>query len=51
MNRPCRDGSVPCLSGKFAREVGVGYENIKHFNAIFKKKFNLTPRKFRTIQG
>lgn len=28
----------------------VGYENIKHFNAIFKKKFNLTPREFRTIQ-
>lgn len=74
--------SVPYLSGKFAREVGVGfaeylqrirleqacrllettelpisrvangvgYENIKHFNAIFKKKFNLTPREFRTIQ-
>jgi len=74
--------SVPYLSGKFSREVGmgfaeylqrirleqacrllettdlpisrvaggVGYENIKNFNAIFKKKFNLTPSQFRAIQ-
>lgn len=74
--------SVPYLSGKFSREVGVGfaeylqrirleqacrllettdlpishvagvvgYENIKHFNAIFKKKFSLTPSQFRAIQ-
>lgn len=28
----------------------VGYENIKHFNAIFKKKFNLTPSQFRAIR-
>lgn len=27
----------------------VGYENIKHFNAIFKQKFQLTPREFRAI--
>lgn len=74
--------SVPYLSGKFSKEVGVGfaeyiqrirleqacrllettdlpigriansvgYENIKHFNAIFKQKFSLTPRQFRAIQ-
>lgn len=33
-----------------ARVAGaVGYENIKHFNEIFKRKFNLTPREFRAI--
>lgn len=74
--------SVPYLSAKFTREVGmgfaeylqgfrleqackllentdmpvsrianaVGYENLKHFNAIFKNKFHLTPREFRAIQ-
>lgn len=74
--------SVPYLSAKFTKEVGmgfaeylqglrleqacmllettdmpisrianaVGYENLKHFNAIFKNKFQLTPREFRTIQ-
>lgn len=74
--------AIPYLSGKFSREVGmgfaeyiqyirleqachllettnlpinrvanqVGYENIKHFNEIFKRKFNLTPREFRAIQ-
>lgn len=74
--------SVPYLSGKFSKEMGVGfaqyiqrirleqacrllettdlpigriansvgYENIKHFNAIFKQKFSLTPRQFRAIQ-
>jgi len=73
--------SVPYLSGKFSREVGMGfaeylqsirleqacrllettdlpisqvanqagYENIKHFNELFKRKFCLTPREFRSI--
>ena len=73
--------SVPYLSGKFSREVGMGfaeylqrirleqachllettdlpihqianqagYENIKHFNDIFKQRFHMTPRAFRGI--
>lgn len=28
----------------------VGYENIKHFNQLFKRKLSLTPREFRAIQ-
>lgn len=27
----------------------VGYENIKHFNALFKRKLSLTPREFRAL--
>lgn len=27
----------------------IGYENIKHFNALFKRKLSLTPREFRKI--
>lgn len=27
----------------------VGYENLKHFNALFKRKLSLTPREFRAL--
>lgn len=27
----------------------IGYENLKHFNALFKRKLSLTPREFRAL--